>query len=173
MPSATPVLSPAFCSPASRIRKLWIKSTSFFYSCQVNVYLRSFSDQFPCCFLWQCQLKMCPKVLLPLCWMGAGAVSGNAAHLQDSISVALLPSCSQGGLPVSRCSSGPGIVASSCAFHSPLFFLHLPFGLLLGWEVVCGGTCANADSLLSYLLLCRRGWGGAQPHLLLCSPLVR
>lgn len=100
---------------------------------------------------------------------------GLVAHL--TCRTASLLCSSQGGLSVSWGHPGPDLMASSSSFlQSPLFFCPLSStcGLACCWGGrLCGGTCAKADSLLSYLLQCRRGWGGTQPDLLLCSLLAR
>lgn len=83
-----------------------------------------------------------------------------------------LPKLHHGGLPVCWCGSGPDLVASSCSFLGPSVPSRLSSGLLSEWWLH-GDTHAKADSLLPYLLWCRRNWGGTQPNLLLCLLLVR
>lgn len=124
-----------------------LKALVCFVPSQVHVCLWSFSSRFPCCFLWQWQLKMCttllpcslPPVVLDesrtrhwsYVWQG-GSPAGQ--HLSCA-PPKLLPR----SLAVSGCTSAPDLTVSSCFFFCLLF--HLPFGLRVEWVVVWWYLC--------------------------------
>lgn len=114
---------------------LWIKSTSLCCFCRDNIYLRSFSGWFPCCFL--CQLKIAEVFLVYSSHCAGWDLTlelGLSARL--TCRTASLMCSSQGGLPVSSC----GPLASSVPLLLSPFFC-LPFGWLLGWEVLWWYSC--------------------------------